>query len=431
MLSLAARHRWKLKQFDVKGAFLLSDLQYAIFLKPPKLVCKMLGMNEDEVWELRKTLYGLKQSAFRWHQDFAAEMLRLGFKVCPDDKCLFRRSDSRGEIIVGVHVDDGMCVASNERVFAEFVNEFKYPTSDVGDLDYCLGLRVDYDGKTIVLSQAADIEALAARYGVLGSRSVKTPMMTHVKLWLEQGPQTDDDKAEMAKIPYKNLLGALQYIAWNRPDIACSVGKCAQFSQNPGKPHWAALKRILVYLYHSRNLGMTFGNRRNKRCPKNNLITFWVDSDHAGDIDDNKSRTGLIIKCDGDTVECVSTKQKACANSTAWAETKAIGSMVRKLDFYRNVLTFLGYPQTGAVQGYTDSEAALKLQERGFVKFQMSHLRCDFQFVHDAVKAGKMILSHIAGKINPADVLTKSLPFKAHYGYTTFMLNCLMCMIGH
>ena len=327
-------------------------------------------------------------------------------------------------MICGVHVDDCMCVASNDAVFLQFMKEFKYPTSDVGPLQYLLGLRVDHYGKRIVLSQAADIEALATRYGVTDSKSIKTPMIPHTKLYKEQGPQTDDERADMAKVPYRNMLGALQYAAWNRPDIASSVGKCAQFASNPGRPHWTCLKRILVYLYHTRHLGMTFGANRDKlRTDKTNLIKFWVDSDHAGDIDDNKSRTGLIIKCGGDTVETVSQKQKACANSTAWAETKAIAFMVRKLDFYRNVLTFLGLPQSGPMCGYTDSAAAIALQDRGFVKFQMSHLRCDFQFVHDAIKANLMSLSHIPGAVNPADVLTKALPFKAHYIYTKFMLG--------
>ena len=429
LLSLGVRNKWLLKQFDVKGAFLLSDLQYNIFLRPPKIVAKLLNMREDEVWELQKTLYGLKQSANRWHADFTKEMIRLGFKRCPEDHCLFRRSDRRGELIVGVHVDDSVCVASNERVFKEFMQEFKFPTSDVGNLTYCLGLKVDYDGHKLVLTQSADIEAMAARYGLLGSKNKKTPMEMNLKLDKEMGPHTEEEKALMAKHPYRNLLGALQYCAWNRPDIALAVGKCSQFAQNPGLPHWQALKRILVYLYHTRHLGMTFGNRK-RSSPKHNLIKFWVDSDHAGDYDNARSRTGLIIKCDGDTVESVSSLQKACTNSTAWAETKAIAFMVRKLDFYRNVLGFLGFPQYGPVQGFTDSEAALKLQQRGFVKYNMTHLRCDFQFVNDAIKGdpvqGKkpqMVLSHIAGKINPADVLTKALPFKAFYEYTKFMLN--------
>ena len=64
----------------------------------------MLNMADDEVWELQNTLYGLKQSAFRWHPDFTAEMVRLGFTQCFEDPCLFRRSDKRGTLCVAVHV---------------------------------------------------------------------------------------------------------------------------------------------------------------------------------------------------------------------------------------------------------------------------------------------------------------------------------------
>ena len=450
MLSVAVRNHWLLKQFDVKGAFLLSDLEYAVFLRPPKEVAKMLNMADDEVWELRKTLYGLKQSAYRWHQDFTKEMIRLGFEQCFEDPCLFRRSDKRGTLCVCVHVDDCVVSATNQRVFDEFMKAFKYPVSDCGPLEYILGLQVDYDGERLVLKQEADIEAMAMRFGVDCSHKKYTPMEVNLKLNKDMCPgpklpslatggyagggapcpgnvpydKVADEKhrAQMEKIPYRNLLGALQYAAWNRPDISCAVGKCAQFANNPGIQHWKALKRILVYLHTTRKRGMVFGANKTRSC-LDNLVQYWVDSDFAGDYDDAKSRTGLIVKIFGDTVEAYSRKQKACTNSTCWAETKAIAAMVRKLGFYENVLGFLGYPQSKPAHGYTDSEAAVKLQARGYCKYEQTHLRTDFHMVNEAIKSKKHTLTHISGKLNPADVLTKALPREAHTRYTRFLLG--------
>jgi hypothetical protein len=422
LLSIAVHNRWLLKQFDVKGAFLLSDLEYQVFLRPPKEVAKMLNMKDDEVMELQKTLYGLKQSAYRWHHDFTAEMSRLGFTQSDEDKCLFRRSDKRGTLIVGVHVDDCVVAASNQKVFDKMMRDFKYPVSDCGPLEYCLGLQVDYNGKRLILKQTADIVAMATRFGVDTSKPKYTPMECNLKMSKLMCPQDEKEKAYMDKIPYRNLLGALQYSAWNRPDIACAVGKCAMFAQNPGKQHWQALKRILVYLHTTRERGMVFGGR-NARYDLNNLVQYWVDSDHAGDYDDAKSRTGLIVKNFGDTVEAFSRKQKACTNSTCWAETKALGTMSRKLNFYQNILKFLGYAQSQPAKGYSDSAAAIALQKRGYVKFEQTHLRTDFHMVKEAIENGATTLTHISGKSNPADVLTKALPRLPHSRYTRFLLG--------
>ena len=75
------------------------------------------------------------------------------------------------------------------------------------------------------------------------------------------------------------------------------------------------------------------------------------------------------------------------------------------------------------MQGWTDSESALTLQERGYVKFDKNHMRTDFQTVKDALTQRLMTLQHMSGKLNPADVLTKPLAKEAHERYTKFLLN--------
>ena len=169
---------------------------------------------------------------------------------------------------------------------------------------------------------------------------------------------------------------------------------------------------------------MTFRGGTRRHSPSPIGVEFWVDADHAGDHDDHKSRTGLIVKVNGDTTTCISRKQKACTNSTCWAETKAIATMARKLECFRTILHFLGHPHKGPITGWSDSAAAIALQKRGHVKHSMTHLRCDFQNVQDPIRNRQLRLRHISGKLNPADLLTKPLPFIAHTRYTKFMLGC-------
>jgi hypothetical protein len=49
----------------------------------------MLNMTEDDVLLLQKTIYGLKQSARRWHEDLVGEMQNCGFVQSKNDKSAY------------------------------------------------------------------------------------------------------------------------------------------------------------------------------------------------------------------------------------------------------------------------------------------------------------------------------------------------------
>ena len=83
-----------------------------------------------------------------------------------------------------------------------------------------------------------------------------------------------------------------------RPDIALAVGVLARHGMTPGKAHVRAAKRVVMYLYNARKLGITYrrpdgSGRRHvpviyegAKHPLDNglnrLQTF-ADSDYAGD----------------------------------------------------------------------------------------------------------------------------------------------------
>lgn len=49
-------------------------------------------------------------------------------------------------------------------------------------------------------------------------------------------------------IPYRKLVGSLQYLAFTRPDVSFGFNRLAQFMHSPSEIHWQALKRVLRYL---------------------------------------------------------------------------------------------------------------------------------------------------------------------------------------
>lgn len=74
------------------------------------------------------------------------------------------------------------------------------------------------------------------------SRPVETLMVTGCK-WPKE-----DNTIEMNETQYRLLIGKLQYVVHNRPNIALVIGIVARFSSNPENTHMMIVKRIFIYL---------------------------------------------------------------------------------------------------------------------------------------------------------------------------------------
>ena len=51
-------------------------------------------------------------------------MLKLGFKQCKSDPCLYYRKTAKGIVIVLTYVDDNLCVGQREAL-EEFIGQFQ------------------------------------------------------------------------------------------------------------------------------------------------------------------------------------------------------------------------------------------------------------------------------------------------------------------
>ena len=125
--------------------------------------------------------------------------------------------------------------------------------NDLGDLHWYLAIKVvREDGVVFKLSQEQYVKAIIAAANLpKGELVAKATPETEVlmKLTKDMGPQTEEEKKDMALVPYRQILGMLMYLmVCCRPDIMHACKMLAQFCTNPGKQHWTAMKRVLRYL---------------------------------------------------------------------------------------------------------------------------------------------------------------------------------------
>ena len=69
----------------MKTAFLYGNIEEDLYMEPPE----GYDFGGGKVWELQKSLYGLKQAARAWHSTLREKLISAGFTVSTADASLF------------------------------------------------------------------------------------------------------------------------------------------------------------------------------------------------------------------------------------------------------------------------------------------------------------------------------------------------------
>jgi hypothetical protein len=96
---------------------------------------------------------------------------------------------------------------------------------------------------------------------------IVTPMELGAKLSKLEGGEVMDSNT------YRSMIVSLRYLTCTRLDIAFVVGVASRFMEDPKKPHFKAVKRILRYVKRAEDLRLFY--------QKTNVfeLSGYVDSD--------------------------------------------------------------------------------------------------------------------------------------------------------
>jgi histone deacetylase 1/2 len=118
-----------------------------------------------------------------------------------------------------------------------------------------------------------------AHVGMTDCKDSTTPLSFSEKITTHEGELLGPEDSTK----YKSMVGALQYLTLTRPDISYAFNKVYQYVHAPTTLHWTAAKRILRYVKHTVDIGLTF-MRSNST-----LVSAFSDADWAGCVDDRRS----------------------------------------------------------------------------------------------------------------------------------------------
>lgn len=408
ILAVAAQEQWKIHQFDVKSAFLNGDLKEEVYVsQPPGFESKT---DPHKVLRLRKALYGLKQAPRAWYSKIDDFFHKNGFQRSRSEPTLYvKRQGSDHLLIVSLYVDDMIYTGSSLQLLREFQAAMKemFDMTDLGELQYFLGLEISQTGGGIFMSQKKYVEDTLKRFNMHGCKTAPTPMNTNEKL------EAEDETGLTDASVYRSLVGRLIYLTHSRPDICYAVGVLSRYMHRPTRHHFGATKRVLHYLAGTKEYGIWFSKTKDFR------LKGFTDSDWAGSVDDRKSTSGHCFILGTAAISWSSKKQPSVALSSTEAEYVAATEASCQAVWLRRILSDLGYEQTTATSIKCDNRSAVMLARNPVYHSRTKHIEIKHHFIRELVAKEEIQLEECGTNDQVADVLTKALPQAKHEEFST------------
>lgn len=412
LFAIAVEKQMQVHQMDVVTAYIQGDLQEKTYMEQPEMFVKK--GEEDKVCRLRKPLYGLKQAGRAWYRKLNNYLSNLGLKNTEIDPCVYVNTKNNKLIILVIYVDDLLIAAEDIDTINDIKRSLsaKFKMRDLGHASHILGISVEREGPIgkIKLTQKKYVTDLLEKFGMSNSKSVSTPLNPNEKLTKDMGPKSENEREEMKRKPYRELVGGLIYLAnGTRPDLTFATSALSRFCVDPGIAHWRAAKRVLSYLKGTLEYGITY-----EKTDKG--MEAFVDADWASDTDDRKSYSGNVIMIANGPISWEAKKQKSVALSTMEAEYMAMSEVVKEIIYLRRLLNHMKMSSMvkSATTVFCDNQSAIKLTKNSVYHGRSKHIDIRYHFVREACENGTVKIDYLQTDSMTADIFTKSLPKIKH-----------------
>ena len=454
-LMLAALNSLEVMAADIMNAYITAPCKEKIWTT----LGSEFGKDKGKKAIIVRALYGLKSAGRAFREHLADCMRSLGYKSCLADPDLWYKACTRkgdhGNIesyysYMLVYVDDILCIHEDPDSVLKVLNKyFPLKPDSVGAPDIYLGAKLKlmqldngvwawgispskYVREAVKNCKDYVSEHLPPQYRL--PKLAPNPFPTKYEPGIDVSPELDPDLASY----FQSLIGIMRWmVELGRIDIATEVSLLSSHSALPREGHMDAALHIMAYLglHHNSRLCMdpTYPDIDDEQFPVMDWKEFYgevtepippnapkplgkpvdvrmfVDSDHAGDKQTRRSRSGFLIYVNTALVDWHSKRQATIETGVFGAEFVAMKTGVDTLRGLRYKLRMMGVAIDGATHVYGDNMSVIKntsLPESTLNK--KSNAVC-YHAVRESVAMGETLTTHIPGAENPADLMTKVL----------------------
>ncbi|GJX39533.1 ribonuclease H-like domain-containing protein [Tanacetum coccineum] len=281
----------------------------------------------------------------------------IGFSSSRCDSSLFIYQHGSEVAYILIYVDDIILMASSTNLVQRITSSLhkEFDMTDLGALNYFLGISVTRDSRGMFLSQKKYALELLDRAHMANCNPTRTPVDMEFKLGSDRDPVSDPTL-------YRSLAGLPLY--------------------DPREPHLAALKRVL--LYGTLDLGLQL------YASITGSLVAYIDADWPGCPTNRRSTSGYCVFLGDNLLSWSAKRQHTLSRSSDEAEE-------------------LHTPLLSATLVNCDNVSAIYMIANLVQHQQTKHIEIDIHFVHDMVARGQVRVLHVPSRYQYADIFTKGL----------------------
>jgi Reverse transcriptase (RNA-dependent DNA polymerase) len=420
-IMLTAKIVWDMTStvVDIETAFLHGDLDEEIYMDVP--LGLTTGPNKKLL--LRKTIYGLVQSARKFYEKLIDVLKVIGFEGSKSDPCLWTMWDSvvNHMLIVGIYVDDCLIIGKESSV-SSLLEELKKHEfnlkieKNVKEYLSCCIVETKEEGK-LTMIQPHLLTRLTQKFGeeIKGMRKYLTPGTPRFKILKSTNDIEVLDNEHQTK--YRSGVGMLLYLTkYSRPDISNIVRELSKCMDSASWGSYQELLRVIKFVDDTKSFGLKVKPRLNDDLEWN-LKTF-CDSDWAGDPETRISVTGFVIYLLDVPVCWRSKSQKGVTLSSTEAEYVAISEAVKEVKFIYYLLRDFHIKVKLPIVIKTDNIGAMFMSENASTGVRTRHVDTRYHFVREFIEDGFIKVEFVRSVENDADIFTKNVSHDLYVKHT-------------
>jgi len=412
MLILKLTRRLRATFVDVETAFLHGNLQEEIYMNIPD----GLESNGNECLRLKRTIYGLVQSAREFYKRLIEVLKNVGFVENKSDPCLFSKWEDGEVILIGIYVDDCLVIGKENHI-SMLITDLKNGgfnlkvTQNLTDYLSCRVLENQSHNEILIL-QPHLINNLRDKFGheVLEKGTYKTPGTPRFKVVRsDENFELIDDNLQKR---FRSGVGMLLYLTkYSRPDLCNVVRELSKCMDGASMGTYLELLRVIKFVLDTENFCLKI---RPKIDDSTWNLKVFCDSDWAGDPETRISVTGFIIYLQGAPVCWRSKAQKGVTLSSSEAEYVAISDAVKEIKFLYFLLQNLGVELALPIVVKTDNIGALFMSQNSSTGVRTRHVDTRYHFIRENIEDGIIKMEFVKSIDNDSDIFTKNVNHESY-----------------
>jgi Reverse transcriptase (RNA-dependent DNA polymerase) len=249
---------------------------------------------------LRKTIYGLVQSARKFYEKLIEVLKVIGFEGSKSDPCLWTMWDSvvNHMLIIGIYIDDCLIIGKESSVsnLLEALKKYEFNLKiekDVVEYLSCCIVETKNERKlTMIQPHLLNLLNQKFEEEIKDMRKYMIPGTPRFKIQKSTNDIEVLDGEHQSK--YRSGVGMLLYLTkYSRPDISNIVRELSKCMDSASWGSYQELLRVIKFVDDTDSFRLLVKPSLDENLDWN--LKFFCDSDWAGDPETRISDTGFVI----------------------------------------------------------------------------------------------------------------------------------------